>query len=156
ILASASTAVIIGFNVKPEPQTATFAEQEGVEVKFYTVIYKAIEEIEASLKGMLKPEYEEAVLGNAEIREIFRSSKFGNIAGSMVSDGLIRRNAKARVIRAGVVVGDNLSIESLKRFKDDATEVKEGYECGIGVGSFKDIQIGDQIQVFEIREKKRV
>jgi translation initiation factor IF-2 len=96
------------------------------------------------------------VIGNAEIREIFRSSKFGNIAGSMVSDGLIRRNAKARVLRSGVVVGDNLTIESLKRFKDDATEVKEGYECGIGVGSFKDIQVGDQIQVFEIREKKRV
>ena len=155
-LASASSAVVIGFNVKPETHTAIFAEQEGVEIRFYSVIYKAIEEIEAALKGLLKPEYEEVVIGNAEIREIFRSSKFGNIAGSMVSDGLIRRNAKARVIRAGVVVGDNLSIESLKRFKDDATEVKEGYECGIGVGSFKDIQIGDQIQVFEIREKKRV
>ncbi|MFM2126893.1 MAG: hypothetical protein RL287_371, partial [Actinomycetota bacterium] len=136
--------------------TAIFAEQEGVEIRFYSVIYKAIEEIEAALKGLLKPEFEEAVLGNAEIREIFRSSKFGNIAGSMVQDGLIRRNAKARVIRAGVVVGDNLTIESLKRFKDDATEVKEGYECGIGVGSFKDIQVGDQIQVFEMREKKRV
>jgi translation initiation factor IF-2 len=155
-LASASSAVVIGFNVKPETHTAIFAEQEGVEIRFYSVIYKAIEEIEAALKGLLKPEYEEVVIGNAEIREIFRSSKFGNIAGSMVSDGLIRRNAKARVLRAGVVVGDNLTIESLKRFKDDATEVKEGYECGIGVGSFKDIQVGDQIQVFEIREKKRV
>jgi translation initiation factor IF-2 len=147
---------VIGFNVKPETHTAIFAEQEGVEIRFYSVIYKAIEEIEAALKGLLKPEYEEVVIGNAEIREIFRSSKFGNIAGSMVSDGLIRRNAKARVLRSGVVVGDNLTIESLKRFKDDATEVKEGYECGIGVGSFKDIQVGDQIQVFEIREKKRV
>jgi translation initiation factor IF-2 len=155
-LASASSAVVIGFNVKPETHTAIFAEQEGVEIRFYSVIYKAIEEIEAALKGLLKPEYEEVVIGNAEIREIFRSSKFGNIAGSMVSDGLIRRNAKARVLRSGVVVGDNLTIESLKRFKDDATEVKEGYECGIGVGSFKDIQVGDQIQVFEIREKKRV
>ena len=155
-LASASQAVVIGFNVKPETHTAIFAEQEGVEIRFYSVIYKAIEEIEAALKGLLKPEFEEAVLGNAEIREIFRSSKFGNIAGSMVQDGLIRRNAKARVIRGGVVVGDNLTIESLKRFKDDATEVKEGYECGIGVGSFKDIQVGDQIQVFEMREKKRV
>ena len=154
-LASASSAVVIGFNVKPETHTAIFAEQEGVEIRFYSVIYKAIEEIEAALKGLLKPEYEEVVIGNAEIREIFRSSKFGNIAGSMVQDGLIRRNAKARVMRAGVVVGDNLTIESLKRFKDDATEVKEGYECGIGVGSFKDIQVGDQIQVFEIREKKR-
>ncbi|MEY4205795.1 MAG: hypothetical protein RLZZ154_601 [Actinomycetota bacterium] len=117
-LASASTAVIIGFNVKPEPQTAIFAEQEGVEVKFYTVIYKAIEEIEASLKGLLKPEFEEAVLGNAEIRDIFKSSKFGNIAGCLVSDGIIRRNAKVRTMRAGVVIGENLSIESLRRFKD--------------------------------------
>ncbi len=154
-LASASTAVIIGFNVKPEPQTATFADQEGVEVRFYTVIYKAIEEIEASLKGLLKPEYEEAVLGNAEVREIFRSSKFGNIAGCLVQDGIIKRNGKARVMRAGTVVGDNLAIESLRRFKDDATEVRDGFECGIGLGSFNDIQEGDIIQVFEIREKKR-
>jgi translation initiation factor IF-2 len=155
-LASASSAVVLGFNVKPETHTALYAEQEGVEVRFYSVIYKAIEEIEAALKGLLKPEFEEAILGNAEIREIFKSSKFGNIAGSMVLDGIIRRNAKARVLRGGVVVGDNLTIESLKRFKDDATEVKEGYECGIGVGSFKDIQIGDTVQVFEMREKKRV
>jgi translation initiation factor IF-2 len=154
-LASASTAVLIGFNVKPEPQTAVFAEHEGVEVKFYTVIYKAIEEIEASLKGLLKPEYEEAVLGNAEVRDIFKSSKFGNIAGCMVSDGNIRRNAKVRTMRAGVVIGENLSIESLRRFKDDATEVREGFECGIGLGSFKDLQVGDVIQAYEIREKKR-
>ena len=154
-LASASTAVIIGFNVKPEPQTAIFAEHEGVEVKFYTVIYKAIEEIEASLKGLLKPEFEEAVLGNAEVRDIFKSSKFGNIAGCMVSDGNIRRNAKVRTMRAGVVIGENLTIESLRRFKDDATEVREGFECGIGLGSFKDLQVGDVIQAYEIREKKR-
>ena len=154
-LASASTAVIIGFNVKPEPQTAIFAEHEGVEVKFYTVIYKAIEEIEASLKGLLKPEFEEAVLGNAEVRDIFKSSKFGNIAGCIVSDGNIKRNAKVRTMRAGVVIGENLSIESLRRFKDDATEVREGYECGIGLGSFKDLQVGDVIQAYEIREKKR-
>ena len=154
-LASASTAVIIGFNVKPEPQTAVFAEHEGVEVKFYTVIYKAIEEIEASLKGLLKPEFEEVVLGNAEVRDIFKSSKFGNIAGCMVSDGNIRRNAKVRTLRAGEVIGENLSIESLRRFKDDATEVREGFECGIGLGSFKDLQVGDVIQVYENREKKR-
>ncbi len=154
-LASASTAVIIGFNVKPEPQTAVFAEHEGVEVKFYTVIYKAIEEIEASLKGLLKPEFEEVVLGNAEVRDIFKSSKFGNIAGCMVSDGNIRRNAKVRTMRAGEVIGENLSIESLRRFKDDATEVREGFECGIGLGSFKDLQVGDVIQVYENREKKR-
>ena len=117
--------------------------------------HKAIEEIEAALKGLLKPEYEEATLGSAEVREIFKSSKFGTIAGSMVTSGLIRRNAKARVLRDGVVIGDNLTIESLKRFKDDATEVREGYECGIGVGSFKDVQVGDSIEAFEMREKKR-
>jgi translation initiation factor IF-2 len=154
-LASASTAVIIGFNVKPEPQTAIFADAEGVEIRFYNVIYKAIEEIEASLKGLLKPEFEEATLGNAEIREIFRSSKFGNISGSVVLDGVIKRNAKARTLRAGVVVGENLTVESLRRFKDDATEVKEGFECGIGLGSFKDLQVGDVIQTYEMREKKR-
>ena len=154
-LASASTAVIIGFNVKPEPQTAIFADAEGVEIRFYNVIYKAIEEIEASLKGLLKPEFEEVTTGSAEIREIFRSSKFGNIAGSIVVDGFIKRNAKARTLRDGVVIGEGLSVESLRRFKDDATEVKEGYECGIGLGSFKDLQVGDLIQTYEMREKKR-
>ena len=154
-LASASGAVIVGFNVKPEAHTAIFADEEGVEIRFYSVIYKAIEEIEAALKGLLKPEFEEATIGTAEVREIFKSSKFGTIAGSMVSTGVIKRNAKVRVLRDGVVVGDNLTVESLKRFKDDATEVREGFECGIGVGSFKDIQIGDTFEVFEMREKKR-
>jgi len=154
-LASASTAVVIGFNVKPEPQTAIFADQEGVEVRFYSVIYNAIEEIELSLKGLLKPEYEEIILGNAEVREIFKSSKAGNIAGSIVKDGIIRRNAKARILRDGEVLVDDLTIDSLKRFKDDATEVKEGFECGIGLGNMKEITVGDMIQVFEMREKKR-
>ena len=154
-LASASGAVVVGFNVKPEPQTATFADEEGVEVRFYSVIYKAIEEIEAALKGLLKPEFEEATIGSAEVREVFKSSKFGTIAGSLVISGIIRRNAKARVLRDSVVVGDNLAIESLRRFKDDATEVREGFECGIGLGSFKDIQVGDSVEVFEMREKKR-
>ena len=154
-LASASTAVVIGFNVKPEPQTAIFADQEGVEVRFYSVIYNAIEEIELSLKGLLKPEYEEIILGNAEVREIFKSSKAGNIAGSIVKDGSIRRNAKARILRDGEVLVDDLTIDSLKRFKDDATEVKEGFECGIGLGNMKEITVGDMIQVFEMREKKR-
>ena len=154
-LASASTAVVIGFNVKPEPQTAIFADQEGVEVRFYSVIYQAIEEIELSLKGLLKPEFEEFILGNAEVRDIFKSSKAGNIAGSMVIDGIIRRNAKARLMRNGEVITDNLTIDSLKRFKDDATEVREGFECGIGVGTLKEMQVGDTIQVYEMREKKR-
>jgi translation initiation factor IF-2 len=154
-LASASTAVVIGFNVKPEPQTAIYADQEGVEVRFYSVIYNAIEEIELSLKGLLKPEYEEAVLGNAEVRDLFKSSKVGTIAGSVVTDGIIRRNAKARVIRAGATIAEEVTIESLKRFKDDATEVREGFECGIGVGKGADLQVGDIIQVYEMREKKR-
>ena len=154
-LASASTAVVIGFNVKPEPQTAIYADQEGVEVRFYSVIYNAIEEIELSLKGLLKPEYEEIVLGNAEVREIFKSSKAGNIAGSIVRDGSIKRNARARIMRGDEIIVDDLTIDSLKRFKDDATEVKEGFECGIGLGNMKDLQIGDTIQVFEMREKKR-
>ena len=154
-LASASTAVVIGFNVKPEPQTAIYADQEGVEVRFYSVIYQAIEEIELSLKGLLKPIYEEIILGNAEVREIFKSSKAGNIAGSVVKDGIIRRNAKARILRGDQILVDDLTIDSLKRFKDDANEVKEGFECGIGLGSMKEIAIGDTIQVFEMREKKR-
>jgi translation initiation factor IF-2 len=154
-LASASTAVVIGFNVKPEPQTAIFADQEGVEVRFYSVIYNAIEEIEMSLKGLLKPEYEEAIIGTAEVREIFKSSKAGNIAGSVVKDGIIRRNAKARILRDGAVLVDNLTIDSLKRFKDDATEVREGFECGIGLGNMKEIAPGDIVQCFEMREKKR-
>ena len=153
-LASASTAVVIGFNVKPEIATAQYADAEGVEVRFYSVIYKAIEDIELSLKGMLKPEYEEVVIGNAEVREIFKSSKAGLIAGSVVQDGIIRRNAKARVLRGGSVIAENLTVDSLKRFKEDATEVREGYECGIGVG-YKEIAIGDIVQVFEMQEKKR-
>jgi translation initiation factor IF-2 len=154
-LASASTAVVIGFNVKPEPQTAIYADQEGVEVRFYSVIYNAIEEIELSLKGMLKPEYEESIIGSAEVREIFKSSKAGNIAGSVVKDGVIRRNAKARIVRNGTVLVDNLTIDSLKRFKDDATEVREGFECGIGLGNMKEIAQGDIVQCFEMVEKKR-
>ncbi len=154
-LASASTAVVIGFNVKPEPQTAIYADQEGVEVRFYSVIYNAIEEIELSLKGLLKPEYEEVVLGSAEVRDLFKSSKVGTIAGSIVTNGIIRRNAKARVIRAGATIAESVTIESLKRFKDDATEVREGFECGIGVGKGADLQVGDIIEVFEMQEKKR-
>ena len=154
-LASASTAVVIGFNVKPEVQTAIYADQEGVEVRFYSVIYNAIEEIELSLKGLLKPEYEEVVIGSAEVREIFKSSKAGNIAGSIVKDGVIRRNAKARILRNGEILVDNLTIDSLKRFKDDANEVREGFECGIGLGNMKEITVGDLVECFEMREKKR-
>lgn len=155
-LATVDDAIIIGFNVRPAERVADLADREGVEMKFYSVIYAAIDEIEAAVKGMLKPEYEEVELGSAEIREVFRSSKWGNIAGSLVKSGLIKRNAKARLVRDGAVVQDNLTIESLRRFKDDATEVREGYECGIGLGSFNDIKEGDIIETWEMREKPRV
>ncbi|HQZ84146.1 MAG TPA: translation initiation factor IF-2, partial [Actinomycetota bacterium] len=154
-LASASDAVILGFNVRPEGKARELAEREGVDVRYYSVIYQAIDDVEAALKGMLKPEYQEAQLGTAEVREVYRSSKFGNIAGCLVRSGEIRRNAKARLIRDGVVVAENLSVESLRRFKDDATEVREGFECGIGLGSFNDIKVDDVIETFEMQEKER-
>ncbi|WP_300345440.1 translation initiation factor IF-2 [Nesterenkonia sp.] len=154
-LATVDNAVILGFNVRPAERVAELADREGVDMRFYSVIYAAIDDIEAALKGMLKPEYEEVELGSAEIREVFRSSKFGNIAGSIVRSGTIRRNAKARLVRDGNVVGENLTIESLRRFKDDATEVREGFECGIGLGSFNDIREGDIIETWEMREIPR-
>ena len=155
-LATIDNAIIIGFNVRPDTKARERAQREGVDVRFYSVIYAALEEIENSLKGMLKPEFEEVQSGVAEIREIFRSSKVGNIAGVIVRSGTITRNAKARVIRDGVVVGDNLTIESLRRFKDDVTEVRTDFEAGIGLGKFNDIQIGDEIETIEMKEKPRV
>ena len=155
-LATVDNAVIIGFNVRPAERVAELADREGVEMKFYSVIYRAIEEVEAAVKGMLKPEYEEVELGSAEVREVFRSSKWGSIAGSIVRSGTIKRNTNARLVRDGAVVADNLKIESLRRFKDDATEVREGFECGIGLGSFNDIKDGDIIETWEMQEKPRV
>ncbi len=154
-LAMASDAIIIGFNVRAEGQNAEVAEREGVEIRYYSVIYQAIEEIEQALKGMLKPEFEEVELGTAEIREIFRSSKFGNIAGSIVRSGEIRRGTRSRITRNGVVVAENIEIAGLRRFKDDVTEVREGFECGINLGSFNDLQLGDLIATYEMREKPR-
>jgi translation initiation factor IF-2 len=154
-LAMASDAIIIGFNVRAEGQNAEVAEREGVEIRYYSVIYQAIEEIEQALKGMLKPEFEEVELGTAEIREIFRSSKFGNIAGSIVRSGEIRRGTRARITRNGVVVAENIEIAGLRRFKDDVTEVREGFECGINLGSFNDLQLEDLISTYEMREKPR-
>jgi translation initiation factor IF-2 len=154
-LAVASDAIIIGFNVRPAERVGELIDREGVEVRHYSVIYQAIEEVEAALKGLLKPEFEEAQLGSAEVREVFRSSKFGNIAGCLVRSGVITRNARARLVRDGAVVRDGLTIESLRRFKDDATEVREGYECGIGLGSFNDIKVDDVIETYEMREKPR-
>jgi len=155
-LATVDNAIIIGFNVRPDTKARERAAREGVDVRFYSVIYAALEDIENSLKGMLKPEFEEVQSGVAEIREVFSSSKFGNVAGVIVRSGTITRNAKARVIRDGVVVGDNLAIESLRRFKDDVTEVRTDFEAGIGLGKFNDIQIGDEIETIELKEKPRV
>ncbi len=154
-LAAASDAIIIGFNVRPQGKATEMAEREGVEIRYYSVIYNAIEEIEAALKGMLKPEYEEHVLGQAEIRAIFRSSKIGNIAGCMVTGGLLRRNAKVRLIRDGSVVADSLDLASLKREKDDASEVREGFECGLVLRGFNDIKEGDVVEAFEMKEIPR-
>jgi translation initiation factor IF-2 len=154
-LAVASDAVILGFNVRPAERVIELIDREGIDVRYYSVIYQAIEEVEAALKGLLKPEFEEVQLGTAEIREVFRSSKFGNIAGALVRSGTIVRNSKARLVRDGAVVAESLSIESLRRFKEDATEVREGFECGIGLGSFNDIKVDDVVETYELREKPR-
>ena len=154
-LATIDNAIVIGFNVRPDVKARERAAREGIDIRFYNVIYNALDDIESSLKGMLKPEYEEVQSGVAEIREVFRSSKFGNIAGVIVRSGTITRNAKARVIREGVVLADGLAIESLRRFKDDVTEVKTDFEAGIGLGKFNDIQIGDEIETTEMVEKPR-
>jgi translation initiation factor IF-2 len=153
-LATVDNAIIVGFNVRPAERVTELADREGVEMKFYSVIYDAIEDVESALKGMLKPEFEEVALGSAEIRQVFRSSKFGNIAGSIVRSGIIRRNASVRLVRDGIVVAENLKVDSLRREKDDVTEVREGFECGINIG-YREIQEGDVIEAFEMREKPR-
>ena len=153
-LATVDSAVILAFNVRPAERVQELADSEGVEIKYYTVIYKALEEVEASLKGMLKPIYEEVERGRAEIRRVFRSGKFGNIAGSIVKSGVIKRGAKARLVRDGVVVAPDLEIKSLRRETEDVTEVREGFECGITLG-FRDIAEGDVIETWEMVEKPR-
>ena len=155
-LATVDNAIIIGFNVRPDNKAKERADREGVDIRFYSVIYAALEDIEKSLKGMLKPEYEEFQLGTAEVRELFKSSKVGTIAGSIVRSGSIKRNSLARVLRGGEVIIDNVKVDSLKRFKDDANEVKTDFECGIGLAGFNDLQLEDIIETFEMREKPRV
>ena len=139
MLAAASDAIIIGFNVRPQGKARELADREGVDVRYYSVIYQAIDDVEQALRGMLKPIYEEVQLGTAEVREVFKVPRIGNVAGSLVRSGTIVRNSKARLVRDGIVISDNLTVESLRRFKDDAREVAEGYECGIGLG-YSDIQ----------------
>ncbi len=154
-LATVDSAVIIGFNVKPAERVAELADREGVDMRFYSVIYSAIEDIEAALKGMLKPEYEEVKLGTAEVREVFKSSKFGNVAGSLIRSGELKRGTKARIIREGAIVAEGIEITGLRRFKDDVVEVREGFECGINLGSFNDIRVDDIIETHEMREIPR-
>ncbi|WP_078618398.1 MULTISPECIES: translation initiation factor IF-2 [unclassified Streptomyces] len=154
-LATGSDAIVIGFNVRAAGRAAQMAEREGVDVRYYSVIYQAIEEVEAALKGMLKPEYEEVELGTAEIREVFKSSKLGNIAGVLVRSGEVKRNTKARLLRDGKVIAENLNISGLRRFKDDVTEIREGFEGGINLGNYNDIKVDDVIATYEMREKPR-
>ncbi len=153
VLANASNAIIIGFNVSPSNNTKDMAKEYGVDIRLYTIIYKCIEEIELAMKGMLDPEFEEKVLGNAEIRKIFKFSKVGNIAGSYILDGLVRNNANARLIRDGVIVYDG-KISSIQREKDSVKEVKKGFECGITLDNYNDIKVGDIIECYEIVEVK--
>jgi translation initiation factor IF-2 len=154
-LASASDAIIIGFNVRAEGKATELANREGVDIRYYSVIYQAIDEIQSALKGMLKPIYEEKELGRAEIRALFRSSKVGLIAGCLVTSGIMRRNAKARLLRDNIVVAENLTLSSLRREKDDVTEVRDGYECGLTL-TYSDLKEGDVIETYELVEKERV
>lgn len=154
VLASASNAIVIGFNVRPNAKTIETAKEYNVDIRLYNVIYKLVEELEDAMKGMLDPEYEEKTLGQAEVRQLFKFSKVGTIAGCMVIDGVIKSNAKARVIRDGVVIYDG-AINSLQREKDQAKEVKKGFECGITVEKFNDIKPQDIIEAYEVVEIKR-
>jgi translation initiation factor IF-2 len=154
-LAIADNVIVLGFNVRAEGKATELANREGVEIRYYTVIYQAIDEIEQALKGMLKPEFEEVELGRAEVREVFKSSRVGTIAGCLVISGEIRRNARGRLLRDSVVIAENLPISSLRRFKDDVVEVREGFECGFTLGNYSDIKVGDVVETFEMREKPR-
>src|SRR5699024_7184764 len=154
ILASASNAIVIGFNVRPDANAKKAAESEKVDVRLHRVIYKAMEEIESAMKGMLDPEYKEKVIGQAEVRETFKVSKIGTIAGSYVTDGKVTRHSGVRVIRDGVVQFEG-EIDTLKRFKDDAKEVTQNYECGITIKNFNDIKVGDTLEAFIMEEIER-
>ena len=153
-LASASKAIIIGFNVRPDAQAKTVAEREGVDVRLYKVIYQAIEDVEAAMKGMLDPVFEEKVIGHAEVRQIFKASAVGNIAGSYVLDGMFQRGCKIRISREGEQIYEG-ELASLKRFKDDVKEVAVGQDCGLNIESFNDIRVGDIVEGYEQVEVKR-
>ena len=153
-LALASSAIIFGFNTRAELNAKRLAEQEGVEIRYYSVIYDLIDDIKQSLSGMLKPEIRENIIGTAEVRDVFKSPKFGAIAGCMVIDGNIKRNLPIRVIRDGTVIYEGV-LESLRHFKDDVSDVRQGKECGIGVKNYNDVKVGDQIEVYEKAEIAR-
>jgi translation initiation factor IF-2 len=153
-LALASKAVIIGFNARADNMARKLAESSGVDIRYYNIIYEAVDEIKAALSGMLSPERKETVLGTVEIREVYKISKVGTVAGCMVLDGLIKRSAKIRLLRDNVVVFDG-ELDSLKRFKDDVREVKAGFECGLSLKNFNDIKAGDQLEVYEVVEVAR-
>ena len=154
VLASASNAIVIGFNVRPNNKTIELAKEYNVDIRLYNIIYKLVEDLEDAMKGMLEPEYEEKVIGQAEVRALFKFSKVGTIAGCMVTDGVVKSNAKARLIRDGIVVYDG-EINSLQREKNQAKEVKKGFECGITLEKFSDIKVQDIIEAYEIEEIKR-
>ena len=154
VLASASNAIIIGFNVVAPATSKEYAKDNNVDIRLYTIIYKLVEDIEASINGMLDPEYEEKIIGEAEIRKIFKFSKIGNIAGSYITSGVVKNNALARVIRDGVVIASDEKIASLQREKDTVKEVKKGFECGITLEKFNDFKEGDTIEVYEMIEVK--
>ncbi|MCL2068728.1 MAG: translation initiation factor IF-2, partial [Oscillospiraceae bacterium] len=151
MLANASNAIIVGFNVRPEPLAKEMAENDDVEVRLYRVIYDAIDEISDAMKGMLAPKYREVDLGRAEVRNVFKISNVGTIAGCYVLDGKILRSAKIRVVRDGIIISDD-TLDSLRRFKDDVREVAQGYECGMGLVKFADIKEGDIFEAYEIEE----
>jgi translation initiation factor IF-2 len=154
LLASASNAVVIGFNVRPEPKAAALAEREGVDIRLYTIIYEALNDVRDALEGLLEPTLQEKVLGRAEVRQVFAISGAGTIAGCFVTDGKIVRGARARLLRDNIVVHDG-RIGSLKRFKEDAREVAGGYECGIGLEGYQDVKVGDVIEAYEVEQVAR-
>jgi translation initiation factor IF-2 len=154
MLASASDAMVVGFNVRPTAEARALAERESVEIRTYRVIYQLTEDIEHALVGMLAPVTEEATVGEAEVRQLFRSSRVGTIAGSYVTNGIIRRGARVRVVRDGTVVIET-TIDQLRRFKDDVREVAEGFECGIHLENFNDVKEGDVLEVYEVHEIER-
>ena len=154
LLASASDAIIIGFQVRPSGGARKLAEAEQIDIRLYSIIYDAINEIKAAMEGMLAPTFEEKIVANVEIRETFKISKVGTIAGCMVLDGKINRNSKIRIIREGVVIYTG-ELASLKRFKDDVKEVSAGYECGLNIQNFNNIEVGDIVEAYENVEVKR-